>query len=460
LPLVATDVTDGNIVVNGGTMSFETTTNVPAGTGAITFNTGTTWSFFGFTGTLARPVVVNGAVTVGPNNNAVSIAVSPITLNGDLTATALNANGTGTVALNGPIGETGGPHSITKVNNGTGNSVLALGGNNTFSGGVNVNAGIVEISTVNNLGTGPLTFNGGTLRFATGSGGADVSVRTVTLAGAATIDTNGNSVTFGNPIGNNGAGGLTKIGAGILNLAAANTYTGATTVTAGTLRVNNTTGSGTGAGAVAVTGTGAVGSGGTLGGGNTAGTAGFITGPITISSTVPATQGGTVSPGNSIGTLNVASMNWNPFGQYVFEHSALSNATGGAANDFTNGSGTLDLSALSPGATFTMNLTPVNFSPAPTQMDYTVATFAGGITGPGGPFANGSDASSLFTLAGGFTSAPAMYATVVGNIGGPQSLVISFTPVPEPAFMLLACGAAAGGFGWWRRAGMRANAAD
>src|SRR5439155_958017 len=146
-----------------------------------------------------------------------------VTLNGDLTATAVNANGTGTAVLNGVISETGGPHSITKVNNGTGTSVLVLGGNNTFSGGVNVNAGVVEIAAVNNLGTGPLTFNGGVLRCAAGSGGADVSVRTVTLnANGGTIDTNGNSATFANAIGNNGAGGLTKAGAGTLTLALAN----------------------------------------------------------------------------------------------------------------------------------------------------------------------------------------------------------------------------------------------
>jgi autotransporter-associated beta strand protein len=441
-PLVATDVTDGNIVVNGGTFSFETTTNVPAGTGTITFNTGTTWSFFGFTGTLARPVVVNGAVTVGPNNNAVSTAASPITLNGDLTASALNANSTGTVVLNGVISETGGAHSITKVNNvnaSTGTSVLVLGGNNTFSGGVNVNGGIVEISTVNNLGTGPLTFGGGTLRFATGSGGADVSVRPVTLnTGGGTIDTNGNSVTFANPIGNNGAGGLTKAGAGTLALNAANTYGGGTTVAAGRLLANNTAGSGTGSGAVTVTG-------GTLGG----------TGTINPGANAVSVQsGGQLFAGtgttastltiNTTGTVSLAANS--VLGVRITDGSTPSSTAGGStqgtlpnptSNNFLSvtGSGTL---SIDPGLLIT-------------------------IDGTGTAFTLNSPYSYFVGKAPSFASAvnitnPAQFSTVgfsASNFSltsdGLGDLVLSFTPVPEPAALLAVCAAALAGGGLLRR---------
>jgi fibronectin-binding autotransporter adhesin len=48
------------------------------------------------------------------------------------------------------------------------------------------------------------------------------------------------------------SGALTKAGTGTLTLTHANTYTGRTTVTAGTLLVNNLTGSGTGTGPVQV----------------------------------------------------------------------------------------------------------------------------------------------------------------------------------------------------------------
>jgi len=87
-----------------------------------------------------------------------------------------------------------------------------------------------------------------------------------------------------------GVGGSTsieKIGADVLTLSGANTYTGNTTVSDGTLLVNNTTGSGTGTGDVTVN------NGGTLGGEGT------------ISGNVMVNTGGTLSPGNSPGTLTV-----------------------------------------------------------------------------------------------------------------------------------------------------------
>ena len=81
---------------------------------------------------------------------------------------------------------------------------------------------------------------------------------------------------------------LTKTGAGTLTLTNANTYSGGTIVSGGTLLVNNSGGSATGSGTVTVAG------GGTLGGN------GIISGAVTVNS------GGTLTPGNPLGTLTIA----------------------------------------------------------------------------------------------------------------------------------------------------------
>ena len=59
-------------------------------------------------------------------------------------------------------------------------------------------------------------------------------------AGGAIIDTQGYTVTINSPLtAGSGNGGLTKAGSGTLDLATANTFTGATTVGAGTLVLGN-----------------------------------------------------------------------------------------------------------------------------------------------------------------------------------------------------------------------------
>lgn len=97
-----------------------------------------------------------------------------------------------------------------------------------------------------------------------------------------------------------GSGGLTKAGPGILDLKQGNTYEGATSVNAGTLLANNTSGSATGNGVVTV------GFGATLGG------SGIITGDV-------AFLDGTLSPGNSAGTLTLGDTSFTAGSQLLFE---------------------------------------------------------------------------------------------------------------------------------------------
>ena len=143
-----------------------------------------------------------------------------------------------------------------------------------------------------------------------GNGNLDVSRLTTTsytfgsLEGNGLVFLGGNHITAGGNnlnttfagvisdeggIQNGSGGSFAKDGTGTLTFTGANTYTGGTSVEAGSLLVNNTTGSGTGSGAVQVDA-------GTLGG------AGTIAGPVTVGS------GGVLSPGSAAGTVGILTL--------------------------------------------------------------------------------------------------------------------------------------------------------
>jgi len=110
---------------------------------------------------------------------------------------------------------------------------LVLAGNNTYAGGTTVQGGTLQVSSDANLGNtaGALTLGDGTLHttasFQTG--------RAVNLTGNSTFQTDGGTtLALANAV--TGTGSLAKTGGGTLVLGAASTYSGATTVTAGTLQ--------------------------------------------------------------------------------------------------------------------------------------------------------------------------------------------------------------------------------
>src|SRR4030095_13953297 len=149
-------------------------------------------------------------------------------------------------------------------------------------------------------------------------------------------------------------GQLTKTGPGTLFLCGINnTYTGGTRVESGILAVDNVSGSATGTGAVIVQPSAV------LSGGNTAGTAGFIGGPVTIQDL------GHLEPGLSAGTLTLQSdLTLSPLSQVDFQL-GQPGVGGGANNDLVKVFGNLTLDGA-------LNISSIGFGGGG---DYTLFTY-------------------------------------------------------------------------------------
>lgn len=242
---------NGTMTLTGTANTYDQTTASGGGTVIIAedANLGTgTVSLDG--GTLS----VTGATTV---DNAVALGAA----HGTLSTSA-------DVTLSGVLSGAG---NLTKDGTGT----LTLTGTNTYAGTTTISGGTLSIAADANLGGGALTINGGTLTL---SGSTSVDNAITLGASHGTLD-NGANLTLTGVI--SGAGNLTKTGAGTLTLTETNTYSGTTTVSAGTLAVDGAIGGGS------VT----IASGATLGGD------GSVAGAVTVQS------GATLAPGGSVGSL-------------------------------------------------------------------------------------------------------------------------------------------------------------
>jgi autotransporter-associated beta strand protein len=272
------------------------------------------------------------------------------------------------------------------------------------------------------------------------------------VAGAQTVTLSpgtGESFTFGSLLSNSGGNvnSLLKTGAGTTTLTNANLYTGATTVSAGTLAVAAAGNLNTSSGVTVAAGANfsynsatPMTAGLTLNGSGTSSRAvlGGI-GPINTSVTLD-NPGDTLAPGNSPGVQTFTpAQTWSSF-SYAWEINNFTGTTPGTDFDQLGLADTLSLTgALGAYHLNVLSLTAGNVAgevPNFSEIDrsWTVLTTAAGITG--------FDAANWTIHVDGFTN-PATGGFALGQVG--KNLVLSYTPVPEPsvAALLGTCGALA-----------------
>jgi len=312
-----------------------------------------------------RSLFISNDSSVGNNitetiTNAGNVVISGRIFGG--TGTNVVMSGTGALTLSGP--------NYLKnfvLNSGTlnVNHNFALCGNTAQA--LTINGGALD-STVNGISqgqapalnlNGDLVFNGTySLNYGTGA---------VTLGGNRQVTVSANTLTLGGAIGDGGyAYSLTKAGAGKLTLTAANTYTGNTTVSAGTLALsgsgsisssNITVASGATLDVSGVTTALALGSGQTL---NASATGTNTTGTITMGSskgltlstgglvftayggglTAPLTAGGAGSLNLNGAPITVTTTSTLPEGYYVLIAPGGGIVTGSPGTLTVNGSST------------------------------------------------------------------------------------------------------------------------
>ncbi len=214
----------GDDLVFQGTAQTTTQNDFTAGTSfhSIEFAA----SNFSLTG---NAVTLTGGITVdtGVSGSAVSLNAA---LSGSITASVASSE---TLAISGILSGSG---SLSTAGSGT----LTLSGVNTYTGGTTISGGTLAFGPGALDYSSEIDFDGGGLQWGSGNT-EDVSglFGPIDSGETAILDTNGNNVTLATAI--TGDGGLEKTGAGTLTLSGTNTYTGGTTISAGTLQLGDGT---------------------------------------------------------------------------------------------------------------------------------------------------------------------------------------------------------------------------
>ncbi|MGP9809918.1 autotransporter outer membrane beta-barrel domain-containing protein [Rhodopseudomonas sp. NSM] len=416
--------TTGSIVgdvVNNATLAFNRSDAI--GFGGVISGTGSLSKLGTGTLTLTGANTYTGGTTISAGTLQIGDGGTAGSITGDVTNNAtLVFNRSDAIGFGGVISGTG---SVTKL----GTDALLLFGDNTYTGGTTISAGFLQVGSGGTTGSivGNVV-NNGTLEFARsdahafsgaisgtgnlisfgGSVGSGVFTLTGTnsYTGGTTVSTGtlqiGDGGTSGSIVGDvtnnatlafnrsdatsfggsiSGGGQVVKRGAGNLTLSGLSTYTGATTVEAGTLSVD---------GSIDSSSLTTVNAGAALGGTGIVGTT--------------LINGGALSPGNSIGTLSVSgNLTFTAASSYMLEVSPTTadrvNVTGIA----TLGGATVNASFASGGYV---------------ERQYTIVNATGGVVGTFGALVN--------------TNLPSGFKSSLGYDANNAylNLVLDYTPTP------------------------------
>ena len=309
--------------------------------------------------------------SVGSTNPTVTLigTLAPASVTVDTSANDYTFTGAGQIAGDG---------GLTKVSPG----VLNLQTVNTYGGGTVVSNGVLRVGAQNAIsGTGAgdvAVYGSGVIDLAgfndsidalIGDGSVDVQNGGFSVL---TLGNNDNSGVFSGSLKNtSGTLGITKVGNGTETLAAANTYAGATTLSAGTLKVTDPNAIGAAASALTV-------SGGTLDAATNlnllslAGTGGTIannststTNTLVIQGTATTTFSGTIADGSGGGGMALKVLG--------------GSLTMGAANSYTGGT------IVGSGATFLIANGPAGVTGPLIASNTATVGFSGGSSTPGTP---------------------------------------------------------------------------
>jgi autotransporter-associated beta strand protein len=218
----------GNIVVASGNNSTPALTGANSFTGTVTLQSGSlTINSDAGLGNVSNPIQFSGGTLAIAGTDMHSTSHPLVVDNGGELKIKVSES-TNTFHL----GDLAGNFALGLYGPGT----VTLSGTNTFSGGVTLDYGTLEISSQNQLGTGTLSFVGGTLRIT----GTSIHTLTQPLSGSSfliDVADPSNTYTVGSEF--NGSGTLSKYGTGNMVVSSSASRTGTTNVYAGTMSIEN-----------------------------------------------------------------------------------------------------------------------------------------------------------------------------------------------------------------------------